>query len=367
VSLILDKDLIKSQLDNDKVIELIQELGSANPFFSYDSIVCETICHNHVGEGSYKLYYYPNTKLFKCYTSCGNAFDIFDLVIRQFKLKNIDLSMPQAVRWVADRMSGNFSFDKQQELSGDWDILNKYKEISEQAINEKQELIEYPRDILKRLPFYIIDNWRQEGITPETMRRFGIKYNSVTNAVIIPHYDEDRKLVGIRQRAMVKEDEDLFGKYRPATINGKMYNHPLSYCFYGLSLNQENIGKTKKAIVFEGEKSVMLFDSLFGSDNNISLSCCGSNISNFQVESLIKLGVQEMIVAFDKEYHKVGDEGFNNQVRNLKNIYKKYSNKLLVSFVFDKENKIGYKDSPIDKGRDTFIQLYEKRFTLEEA
>lgn len=367
MSQILDKNLIKTQLTNDKLIEIMQELGSSQSHFRQEALVFETICHNHPGEGSHKLYYYPNTNLFRCYTHCGDSFDIFDLVIRQFHLQGKDLNIGQAIRWVYDRLDNKpdgFEFSKNQ--SDDWDILDKYKSIKDQSKQEKPELKEYSSTILNNLGFFIIEDWHREGITIETMRRFGIKYNPITNAIIIPHYDEKDRLVGIRQRAMVKEDEELYGKYRPAYINGMMYNHPLSYCIYGLSSNKDNISKIKKAIVFEGEKSVMLFDSFFGSDNNISVACCGSNLSAIHVDNLIEAGAQEIVIAFDKEFSTVGDEGFKNQTRNLRNIYKKYSNRVLISFIFDKENILDLKDSPIDKGKESFIYLYKKRFTLTE-
>ena len=41
-----------------------------------------TICHNHLGEGSRKLYYYDNTKLFQCYTDCAGSFDIYELICK---------------------------------------------------------------------------------------------------------------------------------------------------------------------------------------------------------------------------------------------------------------------------------------------
>jgi hypothetical protein len=146
-----------------------------------------------------------------------------------------------------------------------------------------------------------------------------------------------------------------------------MYNHPLSHTLYGLNWNYQNIKRAKKAIIFEGEKSVMLFDSIFSKENNISLACCGSNISQRQVDVLLDLGVEEMIVAFDKEFVRVGDEGFNNQTENLKSIHKKYSNKLTVSFIFDKNSILKLKQSPIEQGKNTFMKLYEKRFRLEEG
>jgi len=366
---ILDKNLIKSQIDNSKIIELLQELGSSEPHFRQEALVFETVCHNCAGEGSHKLYYYSNTNLFRCYTNCGDAFDIFDLVIRQFHLRGIELNIGQAIRWVYDRTDcSRDSFELKENLSDDWNIINKYKSISDLGKDPKDPpvLKEYSDKILDALDFFVIDDWLQEGIQIETMERFGIKYNPVTEAIIIPHYDASDKLVGIRQRTLVKEDEDLYGKYRPAYINGQMYNHPLSYCTYGLSINKHNISKIKKAIVFEGEKSVMLFDSLFGSDNNIAVACCGSNVSSFHIEDLINTGAQEIIIAFDKEFVEIGDDGFKMQTRNLKNMYKKYSNKTLISFIFDKEKMLGYKESPIDRGRDTFIHLYRKRFTLSE-
>ena len=32
--------------------------------------------------------------------------------------------------------------------------------------------------------------------------------------------------------------------------------------------------------------------------------------------------------------------------------------------MFDKENKLGYKDSPIDKGKNTFLKLFDRRIFL---
>ena len=50
--------------------------------------------------------------------------------------------------------------------------------------------------------------------------------------------------------------------------------------------------------------------------------------------------------------------------QQLKNIHNKYGNYLKISFVWDKENKLGYKDSPIDAGKDIFVELYKKRIFL---
>lgn len=80
-----DKDEIKNSLTIDEVFNLVAEFGG-EPIMKGESLfTAKTICHNNFGEGSHKLYYYDNTKLFKCYTDCGTSFDIFELVA---KIKN---------------------------------------------------------------------------------------------------------------------------------------------------------------------------------------------------------------------------------------------------------------------------------------
>ena len=76
-----DKDSIKNNLTIDEILRLVAELGG-EPMMgaSGNFFTSRTICHNHLGEGSRKLYYYDNTKLFQCYTDCGNSFDIFELI-----------------------------------------------------------------------------------------------------------------------------------------------------------------------------------------------------------------------------------------------------------------------------------------------
>ena len=66
------------------------------------------------------------------------------------------------------------------------------------------------------------------------MQSRGIAYDPKRHAIIIPHYDINNNLIGIRKRTLV-EEEEVFGKYRPATFNGKMYNHPLGFNLYNLN------------------------------------------------------------------------------------------------------------------------------------
>jgi DNA primase len=58
-----------------------------------------------------------------------------------------------------------------------------------------------------------------------------------------------------------------------------MYNHPLGLNLYNLNNSKDNIKKMQTAIVVESEKSCLLFQSYFGIENDITVACCGSNLS----------------------------------------------------------------------------------------
>ena len=61
----------------------------------------------------------------------------------------------------------------------------------------------------------------------------------------------------------IQEDVEMFGKYMPIRIGNIMYSHPLSQNLYGLNYNLENINKLGKIHYFEGEKSVLHYESMF--------------------------------------------------------------------------------------------------------
>lgn len=112
------------------------------------------------------------------------------------------------------------------------------------------------------------------------------------------------------------------------------------------------------------EKSSLLYASYFGLDNDISVACCGSSISLYQIEMLIKAGAQEIIIAFDRQFQEIGDDEFKRLKTNLIKLHNKYKNDVLISFIFDKEKITGYKDSPIDRGPDVFLKLFKERIVL---
>ena len=163
---------------------------------------------------------------------------------------------------------------------------------------------------------------------------------------------------------MAAEDAERFGKYRPLKVNRQWFNHPLGLNLYGLNNSKDNIAITKKAIVFESEKSHLLYSSYFGLDNNISVACCGSNLSAFQVQLLLESGAQEIVISFDRQFKACGDDEHKKLVNHLLKIREKYKQDVLISFIFDKEMITSYKASPIDEGPEKFLQLFKERIVL---
>ena len=365
-----DKEELKKELTLEQVYDLLTELG-AEPILKDNCIISKTICHNSdLANASHKLYYYPNTHLFHCYTGCGDAsFDIYDLVLRVNKTAGIqNFSLPRAIVFVAKYFgytAETFDFEDNQEVNEDWQIINNFKRNKEKTQPQIIELKVYDNKILRYLPHPRIIPWEKEDITFNVMESRGICYDPINEGIVIPHYDIDGNLIGIRERTLIKENEQTKGKYRPAVINGKMYNHPLGFSLYNLNNSKKAISTFQKAIVFEGEKSCLKYASYFGQDNDISVACCGSNLVNYQVKLLLSLGVKEIIIALDKQFQKIGDKEWEKWTTKLKTLYNKYGNYVNISYMFDKDNLLEYKSSPIDEGKDKFIQLFKNRITIE--
>lgn len=377
-----DKDKIKESLSIEQVFDLVAELGG-EPIMNNGFFTSQTICHNHLGEGSQKLYYYENTKLFHCYTECEpSTFDIFELICKVKNLAGekkvrydkegkeiyVDWSLFDAIYYVAvffniDVDSDIFS-EKRTELQ-DWEILNKYQ--TNQFEKQKQiiDLHNYieGEKILDNLPFIRFEEWEKEGINSGVMFNFGIKYNPKTHGIIIPHYDINNNLIGIRERTLVKEQEQ-YGKYKPAILNGVMYNHPLGFNLYNINRSKENIKMFKNVFVFESEKSCLKYASIFGGENDLSVAICGSSLNNYQVSLLKGLGVKEIVIALDKQYEEVGNQEWQRWVQKYYQIHNKFGGSVQISYLFDFDKYLDYKDSPIDKGKEVFLTLFNNRIRI---
>lgn len=367
-----DKDAIKESLTIEQIEQFLADHGG-EPIRRIGCLVSRTICHNAASDNaSHKLYYYENTKLFKCYTECAEiaGFDIFDLVRKIMKIQSkIEWSLYDAEIYIVNYFSLDVvnDFSNNTERISDFSIFDKYERTAQTHDKQKKsELQVFDARVLQHLPYRHIEPWLREGITDEVMQARGIKFDPYHYGIIIPHYDINNNLVGIRQRTLIKENEDR-GKYIPAILNGKMYNHPLGFNLYNINNSKDNIKTMKLAIVGEGEKFCLGYASYFGLDNDITVACCGSNLTSQQFSLLAQLGVEEIVIAFDKQYQEIGDKEWKRWTTKLTQLHNKYGKYLKVSFMFDREDKLNipYKASPIDAGKDTFLTMFQNRITLD--
>ena len=224
------------------------------------------------------------------------------------------------------------------------------KPYVKKEVDFNEQLPQYDDNILNTFINFHAVEWLEEGISHETMDKYGIKYDIETQGVVIPHYDKDSRLVGIRERNLDKRQIDMGRKYVPYTsfTHRKTYKHPLGKNLYGINFNKEAINKFKKCIIFEAEKSVLKMDTVYG-NNNPSVSVGGSSISEYQLNLLKTNGCEKVYLAFDRE----DGEKWENK---LDKICQRIINFNLECFIIEDKDGLylDLKDSPIDKGQKVF-------------
>lgn len=349
----MDAKEIKQQLSENDILSILSDLG-LEPYIENGNIICRTGCHNHDGSGSHKLYYYQDTHMLHCYTNCGSM-DLFSLVE---KVKGVEFN--DAYNYILDY----FGFDKSISPNDYYESLdfsffdrfNKEKEIKELPIVDDKILNLYQDK------YHI--SWINDNIYPSTMKKFNIKLSVAKEQIIIPHYNINGGLVGVRCRNLNPTIVAKGNKYMPVFENNRMYNHPTGANLYGLHENMDNILDMRKLILFESEKSVLQLDSIYGG-YGIGVGVSGSSFSDRQLELIKGLDIDEVIIAFDKEFNEVGDP---LEKYYAEKIQKTVINKLLpyfsVTVIWDTKGLLKLKDSPTDYGGSVFWELYKKRIAI---
>ena len=344
----IDYQEIVENLNDDKVKQLLDNFNI--PYEDKGNyILMPTVCHNaEADDASWKLYYYKNTHLFQCYTECG-AQTIFTFLKNYYETRNI------VYDWYEDILQVILNCSNVQSRASN---PNQYKSIQDNYTprKERRQLPTYPEGVLDVFIKYYPIEWLNDGISRAAMDKFNIRFSSIQNKIIIPHYDAAGRLVGIRGRALNEWEVENFGKYMPVQIEGKWYSHPLSLNLYGLNHNKENIKRTGIAYLVEAEKSVLQMESF--SIPNCAVAVCGSKLNKYALDILLReCHPKEIVIGFDQEEELKSSKYFN-QLYSLCQKYSAYSN---FSFIYDKEHLLQLKDSPTDKGENIFYRLLETR------
>lgn len=344
----MDAKQIKESLSENDVMAILEELG-ASPYLEQSHIRCNTICHH--GDST-KLYYYPETKMFMCYTQC-HSMDLFSLIQ---KVKGIEFN--EAFEFVKEYFGIKTEITDYYD-SVDVSFFNKFNKEK-----ETRELAEIDKKILNIYEDIYHMSWVKEGILPSTMRKFGVKMSIGNQQIIIPHYDINNRLVGIRARNLDPYLVDKGLKYIPVKTGGITYSHPTGANLYGLNVNIDNIKKLRKMILFESEKSVMQLDTIYNG-YGVGVGVSGSSFTDKQLDLIQALDIDEIILCYDKEFHEIGDPLERYYAKKIETtVANKLKPYFRVSAVWDTKGLLDYKDSPTDKGVEVWRKLYKERITL---
>lgn len=186
--------------------------------------------------------------------------------------------------------------------------------------------------------------WREEGITPESMERFLVRYDPFSNRIVYPIRDLQGNIINVCGRT-------LDPNYKENHQRKYTYFHPLGslQTIYGFWENKDEILKKREIILFEGAKSVMIADG-WGIKNTSAVLT--SHLNPLQFKALIQLGVH-VVFALDAEV----DIREDAQIKKLLPYVR-------VDWVKNRRGLLEEKDSPVDKGREVFQILYEERERL---
>lgn len=358
---------ILNRLTTSDIIQLVSQFGIPETSIRYynNQLIMPTGCHNEIiGQAKHKLYYYESTKKFYCYTCCGSM-NPFDFIVQAYRTRGIKYSLSNAAimleKIIQERLKDGFAIieHKQpviQEIEDDW-----HKTLTEYNIAVM--------DCFSRNKKYL-KIWEKEGISFDTMDKFGIKFDMIRNRMVIPIYDDKGVFVGAKVRNFNQEDIENGRKYMPLIHNNEIYSYDRGKVLYGLNFNKRAIKAAKRAIIFEAEKSCLLYDSLYVGNKAVSIG--GSNVSIYQVELLKKMGVETVVLALDNDYSLLPKE--DGKYDKYFGLYKmlKEANKLsakgfAVEIVYDWEQEfLENKDAPIDKGREVWNKLYRNRKNFTE-
>jgi len=351
----IDTKQLKEKMNTDDIITVVESLGGEiREDKSPNYIIFTSICH-HTDANSHKpkLYFYERTNSFYCY-SCATAFDIFALVEARWNVLDIEFTFSDVVKYVANILG--YSQEKlstRKKPSWRTDILK----FTAPNSMDKSYLI-YPKTDLNRFVDKLPLTWINEGISLSTMQKYSIGYYPLQDTTTIPVFDINGNLVGIHGRRWRPEDiED--GKYKPVYTLNQEYKFPTSKVLYGLNINKENIRYTQEVKIFEAPKSVMMCEDILDINNSVGLFGC--NMSVYQRKMLLSLGVDKFVICLDKQSDADKHDIWQKSINRIIKLLKPYGE---IYIVEDKNDLLNYKDSPVDKGKKIWEQLYAERIRI---
>ena len=313
-------------------------------------------------KGSPKLYFYKDTSIYVGMTA-GRSYDIISLVQTRLSLLKQPCSFLDACQFILDTTNINpdsISRVKKEGHVYDWSNLERFIRVRKYG----NQLSEYNRNIIDTLPPLYPQAWIDEGISEETMDKYQIRYYERCNQTVIPCFDDEARLVGVRVRNWDKDRVEQ-AKYMPlVTLDGQCYKFNTNQVFYGINYNKPEIERTGKVIIVESEKAVMKLDTYMGR-HNIALGMYGSNLGIQRRNQLLKMGVNTVSYVVDNDFIGQDDAFFEQWREKIQHFIKLWDGFCRVEIVWDNLGLLGPKENATDRTKEVWEQLWENREIIE--
>ena len=333
--------------EQNKIEYILEQIGCHN--IAYHPNKEFYSCGNHNGDNKGAINVRNNEYLGVINWTRMNEFgDNSDIItIVQY---NKNMSFVDAIKYIHKILDLPFKFETKKEAKKKFDPLNVFKRVLKcKRVIDVEDIKALEDELLNDfVPMLHID-WYREGIMPWTRDKFKLAYSYKRKRIVIPIYHWlTKELVGFNMRTTVPNYEEFdIPKYWITPTYQKSNN------LYGLAENYDSIVSKKIVTVFESEKSTLKRDSLTD-DTCVSLQ--GKTMSDEQARILIGLNA-EIVIALDKDVD-IGEVRF---------MCEKFYHIRPVSYIYDKWDLLGEKDSPADKGDKIYKFLFKHRVKYDES
>ena len=370
----MNVQLLKSKLTEKDIVKIINKLGGELRSENENEMIFDSITYDiNANVHKPKLYCYKSNFMFVEFHISMETFDIFELVKERQKLLGNKYNFVNCIKFVCEAI--NIDYNSNDINTTNTNFVNTNLKRFTQT-NKTVELPIYDASILDKFENWYHQDWVDDNISIETMEKYNIKYYDFGNQIIIPCYNENNELIGIRARNLDPNANCKYVPYKDLNYrngNNGWYKFNVGSTFFGLNHNLDAIKKFKKVIICESEKAVMQGDTFFG-DNNIVLGMYGSAMTTTKRDIILNIDVDEVIIGIDFDFN---EESYHNEdlYENLtewelyeSKVYKiadKFKGWCKVSVMID--YKPLYNGAcPTDYGREGCIKLFKNRLTIYE-
>ena len=193
-----------------------------------------------------------------------------------------------AIKWLADFLGLDWEYREKKPVTLPFSgFFMNFEKVQEENYNYET----YDERVVRRyedcgLSLY----WIRDGISATTQEHFRIGYDTYSNRIAIPWFDEIGRCIGVQGR-LDREEEEWECKYLP------LINFYKSNTLYGLNLAYKDIQNKNQIIICESEKSVMKAYQM-GYTNVVCVGC--HSLSLRQIKLIKSLAVN-VILAYDSD------------------------------------------------------------------